>query len=371
MSWNTKKLGMSGFLCLLGSCLLVGCLVINLPENGSYHKETPIPAEISLRSDLCGTPLAVFLNGLDVTRKFSSNHPGVKSPLSGNFYELPPGPYRLEASADMLSGFPFQSCKPEISAVNFTVGEQHDTPYMQECRVKGVPIPPDWPGTAWASHGDLTEKLIEQQYLASVWSYADPRIRGACIALGRGDGSFGVICQSATTGYACFWQNGGRESEVGQIDWKPDKKMQIQALRDPYIGFKEPCVLCHRGSNAYIFSPDDDTWAKVLRPPLDHSHPGAGTPYRPTFTTRLESSSQHWTVTLPNGEMKTYPRFTPIGPLGWNNPLPQPDIQCGACHERHIMISAAGIPVPKPAMPPACAKGSQPDDPAYNCYRME
>ncbi len=94
-----------------------------------------------------------------------------------------------------------------------------DNNYLESCRAKGVPIPPDWKPAAsdWERHGNLHTILltpntldqtpVDETSFASVWSYAPSQGRGACIAVGRNGGSFQVICQSATTGYACFWSN--------------------------------------------------------------------------------------------------------------------------------------------------------------------
>ena len=198
--------------------------------------------------------------------------------------------------------------------------------YMESCRAKGVPVPPDWKSSSsdWQSHGNLKtilltpnslEKVdVDEATFASVWSYAPPTGRGACIALGRGGGSFQIICQSATTGYACFWGNDPRSSSTG---WNPETaEVRLASLRDPVQGFASgtaSCTECHRGNNAFLYAPDDPTWATVLRP--EHA--------RPTFTTRVEQSSHHGQLTFGTTTM-TYPRFIPIGgnTMPLNNPLP-------------------------------------------------
>ncbi|MEK9142992.1 MAG: hypothetical protein AAB308_18235, partial [Nitrospirota bacterium] len=77
-----------------------------------------------------------------------------------------------------------------------------DGTYLESCRAKGVPIPPDWkPASSdWERHGKLHTILltpntldqapVDETSFANVWSYAPPQGRGACIALGRNGGSF-------------------------------------------------------------------------------------------------------------------------------------------------------------------------------------
>lgn len=66
------------------------------------------------------------------------------------------------------------------------------------------------------------------------------------------------------------------------------------------------CTECHRGNNAFLYAPDDPTWATVLRP----EHP------RPTFTTRVEHSAYQGALTFGSVTI-TYPRFIPIGEDPW------------------------------------------------------
>lgn len=102
-----------------------------------------------------------------------------------------------------------------------------DGDYLKSCRAKGVPIPPDWKpsSSAWQNHGRLNiilltpntieETTLDQTTFAQVWSYAPPHGKHACIPLGRNGGGFQVICQSATTGYACFGDNDPTMSGTG------------------------------------------------------------------------------------------------------------------------------------------------------------
>ncbi len=250
--------------------------------------------------------------------------------------------------------------------------------YLTSCREKGVPVPPDWTPSSseWERHGNLHTILLTPNHLeqtpvdatsfASVWSYAAPDVRGACIALGRSGGSFQIICQSATTGYACFWRNGQVSPTTS---WSAETTaVSITSLRDPVQGFAPdttPCTECHRGNNAFLYAPDDPTWATVLRPEL----------VRPTFTTRVEQSSHHGHLTFGQTTI-TYPRFIPIGgkSVALSNPLPTTTGCSGSCHELHVEIlkknhTAEGyVKAPRP-MGPTCAANSPPDDPVRNCYQ--
>jgi hypothetical protein len=229
------------------------------------------------------------------------------------------------------------------------------TAYVADCRAHSVPIPPDWAetGTPWVLQGPLTQNLLEPGEFAGVWTYSDPSARGACIALPRGTGNSGslagIICQSATTGHACFWDNKLR-SDPGQqpIGWS-GVRLVISQLHDG-TSLSENCTSCHRGNNVFLISPDDPTWAKVLRGPL--SGPSTG-----TFTTQVEKSSD---------EQGGHPRYIPITTLperpGWQNPFASGGC-AGACHEFHALPVANPIPTP---MPPDCARPSTTDP--SRCY---
>ncbi|MBH0192319.1 MAG: hypothetical protein HP492_11350 [Nitrospira sp.] len=261
-------------------------------------------------------------------------------------------------------------------AANLTVIANGD--YLESCRAKGVPAPPDWKRSSsnWQSHGNLNTILltpntteptpVDQPTFASIWSYAPPQGKGACLALGRSGGSFQVICQSATTGYACFW---GNDPTAALTSWTPETpEVRIASLRDPVQGFAPgtvACTECHRGNNAFLVAPDDPTWATVMRPE----------PPRPTFTTRVEQSSQQGQFTF-GATTTTYPRFIPIGgkTVALKNPLPTIPGCSGACHESHYEILDKGhtvegyVRIPRP-MGPNCARNSPDNDPTRNCYQ--
>lgn len=265
---------------------------------------------------------------------------------------------------------------PLAEPVGVAVVSQGD--YRESCRENGVPIPPDWTSSSseWKGHGNLQTILltpnsldqtpVDDSSFASVWSYASPDVRGACIALGRSSGVFQIICQSATTGHACFWSN---DPSSPSTRWSPETtEIPIISLRDPVQGFAPdtvPCTECHRGNNAFLYAPDDPTWAAVLRPEQP----------RPTFTTRVEQSSHQGKLTFGSTTI-TYPRFIPIGgtSMALMNPLPPGPACSGSCHELHVAIlrknhTAEGyVKAPRP-MGPQCAAHSPDDDPTKNCYQ--
>ena len=224
------------------------------------------------------------------------------------------------------------------------------TDYIRDCRAHDVPIPPDWAetGTAWVMQGTLTTNLLSPGDYAAVWTYSDPVKRGACIALPRGDGSpgspAGIICQSATTGHVCFWDNKLRSVNPEQFMGWSGLTLRIADLKDG-SNLNSSCTGCHIGNNVYLISPDDATWGKVLRGPLSGTRTG-------TFTTRVESSSD-----VRDG----HPRYIPITTLperpGWQNNFPGPGC-AGSCHEQPVASFGP------PPMPPACATGGD----VNNCY---
>jgi hypothetical protein len=211
---------------------------------------------------------------------------------------------------------------------------------MAFCRANGVPIPPDWAesGTEWQYQGKLQTNLLEPGNDAFVWTYSDPRVRGACIALprnGGGPGSLaGIICQSATTGAACFWDNMPKNNQrPGLLGWK-GRALRISDLADGWnlSGVTGRCPDCHSGNNVFLISPDDPVWEKVLRGPLV-------TEVGSTFTTQVESSSDN---------QGGHPRYVPLtqsGP-GWSNAYRTGP--CSSCHEQPTVRS--------PVMPPVCAE---------------
>lgn len=321
-------------LIVLGLLLGVGCgLQITRPPAGG-NVTSPVMAEIKFRSDLCGRPFRASLDGIDVTSQFFP-------PAASNgqtqaiFHGISPGSHALTGSADMDLGFLRRDCRESTHTVNFNVNV--DTPYMAECRARGVPIPPDWAesGTAWVLQGKLGEgkNLLEPEKDAFVWTYTDPSVRGACIALPRGNGDpgtlAGIICQSAT-GHACFWDN-KLSSDPAQrpFGWR-GQRLVIRDLADG-SNLDENCTNCHRGNNVFLISPDDPTWRKVLKGPLN------GGPSNNLFTTQI-----------------TVSHYIPIGQDGWINPL----VSEGCASKCHLQPPDRVEGLRRRSsqlMPPACA----------------
>jgi len=141
-----------------------------------------------------------------------------------------------------------------------------ETEYMAECRARGVPVPPPWSeeSSEWESQGTLTQNLLQPGQFAEVWTYSDLSVRGGCIALPRGSGNpgsaAGIICQSATTGHACFWDNKLRSEENQQfIGWK-GLTLDPSQLHDG-SDLTENCTQCHRGNNVFLISPSFATYS--------------------------------------------------------------------------------------------------------------
>ena len=203
-----------------------------------------------------------------------------------------------------------------------------------------MPVPPDFAlsGTAWVKRGALSHNILDSSpsATADVWTWADPAKRGVCIALPRSKPGTqpldGIICQSAKTGAACFWDN--IDAATGQrIDWRTET-LQISKLKNG-TSLSENCTDCHRGNNVFLISPDDTTWAKLLRPV-----PGT---VDPTLTTQVETSTDNR-----GGRARYFPVTTLAGRAGWEN-VYNSSTTCSGCHER-----PPSLPNPPP-MPPTCA----------------
>jgi hypothetical protein len=253
-----------------------------------------------------------------------------------------------------------------VATLSYPTRQDGDTDYMAFCRKNRVPIPPDWAekGTEWVLQGNLNDRYGGTNLLvpgedAFVWTWSDPVRKGAAIALPRGDGRpgslAGIISQSAITGYACFWDNmPPNDQRRGILGWR-GQTLRISQLADGsnLTGVTGICTECHRGNNVFIISPDDPTWAKVLRGPLVTT-PGS------TFTTRLESStsdpeSRYFPVTKSSTTASDRP--------GWANvytPPPPPPSTCAACHENaeDFLTRGGGISA-MPTMPPDCASAPE------------
>jgi hypothetical protein len=314
---------MRSFVFLFAFLLLVGCgIKIIQPPSGSYTN-TPVVAKVKFQSDICGNPFQAMLDGNDVTAQFAP--PAVRGGQSqATFPGLPGGSHTLTVHASKPPALG-SGCTNDSDTSTFTVNG--DTPYMAQCRASGVPIPPDWAetGTAWVLQGNLRTSgggtnLLQKDVDAFVWTYTDPNVRGACIALPRGGGGSGslagIICQGAESGNACFWDNQLKSAPNTTIGWRGLRLVISQLVDGDFmatganVGGK--CVNCHSGNNVFIISPDDPTWKKVIK--------DTNLTIGSTFTTNVATN-----------------RYTPL-PVhpNWANPVwpavaGQPS--CGACHE--------------------------------------
>jgi hypothetical protein len=196
--------------------------------------------------------------------------------------------------------------------------------YVETCRAEGVPIPPDWPDRdRWISQGPLAFVFIGNELDAEVFAYKDPdpEIRGVCYALPRKRGEsielLGIICQSASTGKACFWDN--RTTDNIPITG-PDITLDIDTIGNG-MTLAENCTECHRGDNVFNIHPGTA---------LDLSRAGApGGPYETDIN--------------PSGAPV---RYTPIGQSHWINPEPvtlaRPSAGQRSCTVCHSLPQASG-----------------------------
>lgn len=213
------------------------------------------------------------------------------------------------------------------------------TDYVARCRAEGVPTPPSWSlatPAAWRYQGILDNELILAADETHAWTWADPHKRGGCILLPRGGGAAGLICQSATTGKACFWDNIDRTNGV-RINWRT-ATMDINNMQDG-DSLTENCTNCHRGNNVFLISPDNATWKKIIKQSQSVANAGVN------FTTRIENAA--------------IARYIPVSNQPtWSNPS---STQCVGCHEK----PGLGFPTIPSPMPPACSTAF--GDPT-NCY---
>jgi hypothetical protein len=256
-----------------------------------------------------------------------------------------------------IEGENFAGAKVTTSRVSilYPARRPGDTGYMANCRRHNVPVPPDWEESTsdWQLQGNLKNgtNLLDPGEDAFVWTYSGP-VRGGCIALPRQNGLAGIICQGALTGHACFWDNKLRVDgpNADDIGWR-GIRLTISELQDGN-NVQENCTECHRGNNVFLMSPDDSTWAELLRGSLVTS-PGS------TFTTRVERSSD---------VQEGHPRYIPLSSQpSWTNVFrPAAGRGCAQCHELPDLGFGPGKPNGTfPPMPPACSNGRPT---AEDCY---
>ena len=228
------------------------------------------------------------------------------------------------------------------------------TPYMASCSAAGVPLPPDFSttGTRWTRQGTLSQNLLNPGNIAEVWTAAPASGRGACVALPRRNGPSptdaarlaGIICQSATTGNACFWDNIDRNTGA-RLPWD-SQTLKISDLMDG-SNLSENCTGCHKGNNVYLVAPDDPTWCRLLRGGRAGSGCSAPSGARAAnLTLKVEAPVD--TVNEP-GTSIYHPRYRPLSgaparPMWVNGAEPG----CGgACHLR----GAGPFTTPNPMAP--------------------
>lgn len=243
------------------------------------------------------------------------------------------------------------------------------TAYISDCRANSVPIPPDWP-SGWTNSGDLPFALnfLESGPDTEVWTYEDPGGLGLCYALPRQEAGYislvGIICQSESTGKACFWDNidaatGRRIEGVGIT-------LRINGLKDG-SNLAENCTECHRGYNAFLVHPTTPLGAPADRDPAVRYSPigQAGWSNPPAFATvgsgacagchQLAALNPSICAILELAAEKTMP--DPADPAGWANPDPP-----YAAHITAIQTACAGGRPPRPCPDDQqCCGNEQPD----------
>ncbi|PSV43086.1 hypothetical protein [Photobacterium sp. GB-36] len=206
--------------------------------------------------------------------------------------------------------------------------------YAATCRENNVPIPPDWGSDLWVHQGTATTDFLASRR-TEVYAYEDPSVAGTCMALPRwslgASGSeyiqfLGIICQSKTTGKACFWDNISKETG-GRITGGEDLTFKISDIQNG-DNLAENCTNCHRGKNVFLIHPDT---------PIDISD---------------------------DYDIDPNVRYQPISAQGWTNPPAFAELgdgACASCHEiggisfdycNTVLRSAANQTMPGTAISP-------------------
>jgi hypothetical protein len=174
---------------------------------------------------------------------------------------------------------------PQVRSATINQGQA----YINECMANQVPIPPtigvlDPAGTSgWKSQGFIpTSTQFIVQSPAEVRTYRSTSPAGMCYALPRYTdltnstvGLDGVICLSAVTSKACFWDNqmsgsrfffaAGTHIPIGVPDATIDPSGRYQAGGFELLGGSGGvCTDCHAGENPYITHPKADLGGGVL-----------------------------------------------------------------------------------------------------------
>ncbi|MEQ1504247.1 MAG: thrombospondin type 3 repeat-containing protein, partial [Myxococcota bacterium] len=202
--------------------------------------------------------------------------------------------------------------------------------YLDQCRASAVPIPPDWRSPSWQFVGDLVPPFdfVGSSALVQVYKFEDPSVPGICVALPRSTGGtlglMGIICQSATTGAACFWDN--VDLNGNRINTPLTSPLAIAGLQNGDL-LGENCTACHRGENVFLIHPNT---------PLD-LRPATNSPrwYRPI------SSQSSWT---------NPPAFRTSGTACTScHPIAALSVQSDYCGM--VLENAANVTMPSSAAP--------------------
>jgi hypothetical protein len=178
--------------------------------------------------------------------------------------------------------------------------------YIRQCQDNEVPIPPVWSPTSreWRNQGRITPFIASDLSLVEVWTYTSTSPQGVCYALPRMRTAYtdiqalGIICQSETTGKACFWDNkrrpasstprrpsaGTASSNPGNFFLGADTfNVNVADMRDGY-NLDENCTDCHRGQNVFLIHSGDALQVRGLDTiPAIRYQPLSGIPTDPSW----------------------------------------------------------------------------------------
>jgi hypothetical protein len=245
------------------------------------------------------------------------------------------GPYiPLDVLYDIPTGA-YSSADP-MAAVTVELKRKS---YTEECKDKGVPLPPDWGGGGWTKVGALPPELNfdgADKPDTEIWIH-DYGADGICYALPRKSGGgivlLGIICQGKQTGNACFWDNISR-ADGSPIVGASTAGMKAADMQGGDV-LSENCTKCHRGVNAFLITRGT---------PLDLTPADL---YSPRKTDPAKSS------------------YKPIGQPSWVNPIRNDELGtdgfgksgCGECHALPALTSnycsLLTSTIAKKIMPPA------------------
>lgn len=218
--------------------------------------------------------------------------------------------------------------------------------YMRACNNNFVPLPPVWNPqlgpSLWQRQGVVPNPFAAPGLTqVEVWTYESTSPQGICFALprmsaggniGTDIGALGIICQSQTTGKACFWDNverptGAADSgETDEFVRRPAGQSKIRGaatvdldpvnMSDGY-NLNENCTDCHRGSNVFLIQAGTGL-AASSRTPAVRYQPLSGSP------------------------PSVYPASSRFARFSWENPVStvhplvesaSSDDQCTLCHD--------------------------------------